>query len=87
MTASLDRALGSPCYRGGGSRSKLPASSKLMFMNTKVTFADRAALMRRAADDLRTMLAIIEPEAKTLTQPRQRFAAMKPAKRSAKSVG
>jgi outer membrane immunogenic protein len=41
-------ALESPCFGKRRSRSKLPASSKLTMMNTKVTFADRAALMSRA---------------------------------------
>ena len=66
---------------------ELPASSKLTFMNKKVTFADRVALMAGAAEDLRTILAIVEAEAKAMAEAQQRFAAKKPTqKRPAKSA-
>jgi hypothetical protein len=55
-------------------------------MNTKVTFADRVALMSRAANDLRAILAIIEGEAQAMAEAQERFAAKKPPKRSAKSA-
>jgi hypothetical protein len=65
---------------------ELPASSKHTFMNKKVSFANRVALMSRAAEDLRSILAIIEGEAKAMAEAQQRFAAKKPAKRPAKST-
>ena len=55
-------------------------------MNKKVSFADRVALMGRAANDLRAILAIIEGEAQAMAEAQQRFAAKKPAKRPAKST-
>ena len=56
-------------------------------MNTKVTFADRVALMGCVAEDLRSILAIIEAEAKAMAEAQTRFAAKKPThKRSAKSA-
>jgi hypothetical protein len=61
---------------------ELPASSKLMFMNKKEnSFADRAALMGRAAEDLRLILAIVEAEAKAMAEVQQRFAAKKPTQK------
>jgi hypothetical protein len=35
--------------------SKLPANSKLTFMNKKASFADRVALLDGAAEDLRAI--------------------------------
>jgi hypothetical protein len=68
-------------------RSKLPASSKLQVINKKVSFADRVALLTGAAEDLRTILAIVEAEAKAMALLHLRFAARKPAqKRPAKSA-
>jgi hypothetical protein len=55
-------------------------------MNKKVSFADRAAILAGAAEDLRAILAIVEAEAKAMAEAQQRFAAKKPAKRSAKSA-
>jgi hypothetical protein len=56
-------------------------------MNKKVSFADRVALLAGAAEDLRAILAIVEAEAKAMTEAQQRFAARKPAqKRPAKSA-
>jgi hypothetical protein len=50
-------------------------------MNKKVSFADRVALIGRAASDLRAILAIVEAEAKAMAEAQQRFAAKKPTKR------
>jgi len=55
-------------------------------MNKKVNFADRVALMGRAAETLRVILAIIEDEAKAMAEAQKRFAAKTPTKRSAKSA-
>jgi hypothetical protein len=56
-------------------------------MNKKEnSFADRVALMARAAEDLRSILAIVEAVAKAMAQAQERFAARKPAKRPAKSA-
>jgi hypothetical protein len=54
---------------------ELPASSKLTFMNKKVSFAERADLMKAAAADLRSILDIIEAEAKALAEAQERFTA------------
>ena len=56
------------------------------YMNKEIRFADRVALMGRAANDLRAILAIIESEALAMAEAQQRFAAKKPTKRSAKSA-
>lgn len=50
-------------------------------MNKKVSFADRVALMAAAAEDLRTILAIVEAEAKAMAEVQRRFAAKKPTQR------
>ena len=55
-------------------------------MNKKVSFADRVALMGRAADTLRVVLAIVEGEAKAMAEAQERFAAKTPTKRLAKSA-
>lgn len=56
-------------------------------MNKKVSFADRVALMAGAAEDLRTILAIVEAETKAMAEAQQRFAAKKPTqKHPAKSA-
>ena len=56
-------------------------------MNKKVSFADRVASMKAAVEDLRTILAIVEAEAKAMAEAHQRFAAKKPTpKRPATST-
>jgi len=56
---------------------ELPASSKLPFMNKKVTFADRVGLMQAAVQNLRAALVIIEAEAKAMAEAQERFAVRK----------
>jgi hypothetical protein len=55
-------------------------------MNKKVSFAERADLLTAAAADLRSILAIVEAEAKAMAEVQQRFTAKRPAqKRPAKA--
>jgi len=50
-------------------------------MNKKVTFADRVASMKAAIEDLRTILTIVEDEAKAMAEAQERFAAKKPTQK------
>jgi len=50
-------------------------------MNEKVTFADRVASMKAAVADLRTVLEVIEAEAKAMAEVHQRFTAKKPTQK------
>jgi hypothetical protein len=55
-------------------------------MNKKVSFPERADLLKAAALNLRSVLDIVEAEAKAMTDARERLAAKRPAKRSANSA-
>ena len=60
-------------------RSNYQPVHSLRFMNKKVSFAERLALMQTAATSLRAILEIVEREAFAMAEVQRRFTARKPA--------